>query len=415
MVAKVISGKTIRGVLSYNENKVKEGTAACIKAEGFPRSADVLSFNDKLQTFLDYQLLNSKVQTNAIHISLNFDKSDKLDQYKLEAIAQTYLERIGFGSQPYVVYQHFDAAHPHIHIVTTNVRIDGCRIDLHNIGRDRSEIARREIEVEFNLVKAQGRAKVVDIPKPADLSRAVYGKSETKRTISNIVNSIIRSYKFTSIHELNAVLKQYNVVADQGNPGTVIRLKNGLRFSLLDNKGIAVGVPIKASSIYGKPTMLFLSGQFELNELRREPHKERVRTVIDAFAGKAGTGLEGLVKHLVANDIYPVVRQNEQGRIYGITFVDNTTKCVYNGSALGKAYSANALLSRFNDDLARKDWTMPRFPLREDHERANSQNDEFGLQVQPLKVLHDLMEAEVDHSSTPYDLKKKRKRKGRSI
>ena len=62
MVAKVISGKTIRGVLSYNENKVKEGTAACIKAEGFPVKADGLSFNDKLQTFLDYQLQNWKVK-----------------------------------------------------------------------------------------------------------------------------------------------------------------------------------------------------------------------------------------------------------------------------------------------------------------------------------------------------------------
>lgn len=414
MVAKVISGKKIRGVLSYNENKVKEGTAACIKAEGFPRSADVLSFNDKLQTFLDYQLLNTKVKTNAIHISLNFDKSDKLDKNKLEAIAETYLERIGFGSQPYLVYQHFDAAHPHVHIVTTNVRIDGSRIDLHNIGRDRSESARRDIEVEFKLVKAHGRANAVDIRKPADLSRAVYGKSETKRTIANIVNSIVRSYKFTSIHELNAVLKQYNVVADQGKNGTIIRLRNGLRYSLLDKKGLPVGIPIKASSIYGKPTMQFLSGQFELNELRREPHMARVRTAIDSFEGKSGTGLDGLVKHLVARDIYPVVRQNEQGRIYGITFVDNTTKCVYNGSALGKAYSADALLSRFNVDPVRKDWTMPRFPVREYH-GIDLNNDHFDGHSRDLTVLQDIMSAKGDHSYTPYDLKKKKRRKGRSI
>ena len=157
MVAKVIIGKTIRGVLSYNENKVKEGTAACIKAEGFPMRADGLSFKDKLQTFLDCHLQNRNVKTNALHISLNFDPSEKFDSNKLGEIAAAYLSKIGFGDQPYLVYQHFDAAHPHVHLVTTNVKLDGNRIDLHNIGRNASEEARKEIEVEFKLVKAQRR------------------------------------------------------------------------------------------------------------------------------------------------------------------------------------------------------------------------------------------------------------------
>ncbi|RAW01964.1 relaxase/mobilization nuclease domain-containing protein [Pseudochryseolinea flava] len=415
MVAKVISGKTIRGVLSYNENKVKEGTAACIRAEGFPVKADELGFNDKLQTFLDYQLLNSKVKTNAIHISLNFDKSDRLDKDMLEKIAETYLDKIGFGSQPYLVYQHFDAAHPHIHLVTTNVKVDGSRIDLHNIGRDRSETARREIEIDFKLVKAQGRKQDNEILKPADLTRAAYGKSETKRTISNIVNAVVRSYKFTSIHELNAVLKQYNIIADQGKEGTLIREKNGLRYSLLDKKGQAIGVPIKASSIYGSPTLKFLSGQFELNEMRRESHGQRLRTVIDAFEAKPGREFSDFVKHMVANDVYPVVRQNEDGRIYGLTFIDNTTKCVFNGSALGKSYSANGIQERFKIEPDKKDPTMPRLPVKEYNEKQTYSISDADPRLENLDLVRQLTEANVDHSNTPYDLKKKKKRKGRSI
>ena len=415
MVAKVISGKTIRGVLSYNENKVKEGTAACIRAEGFPIKADGLSFNDKLQTFLDYQLLNSKVKTNAIHISLNFDKSDRLDKDTLEKIAETYLDKIGFGSQPYLVYQHFDAAHPHIHLVTTNVKVDGSRIDLHNIGRDRSETARREIEIDFKLVKAQGRKQGTEILKPADLTRAAYGKSETKRTISNIVNAVVRSYKFTSIHELNAVLKQYNVIADHGKEGTMIREKNGLRYSLLDKQGQAVGVPIKASSIYSKPTLKFLFGQFELNEMRREPHMQRLRDIIDAFEAKPGMGFGGFVKHMVANDVYPVVRQNEDGRIYGLTFIDNTTKCVFNGSALGKNYSANRIQDRFKIEVNKKDTTMPRLPVKEYEEKQTGAVSDPDPRIENLDLVRQLTEAKVDHSNTPYDLKKKKKRRGRSI
>ncbi len=56
------------------------------------------------------------------------------------------MSKIGFGDQPYLVYQHFDARHPHIHIVTTNIKSDGSRIKTHNIGRNQSERARREIE-----------------------------------------------------------------------------------------------------------------------------------------------------------------------------------------------------------------------------------------------------------------------------
>jgi hypothetical protein len=414
MVAKVISGKTIRGVLSYNENKIKEGTAACIRAEGFPVKADGLSFNDKLQTFLDYQLLNPKVKTNAIHISLNFDKSDRLDKNSLEAIAETYLNKIGFGSQPYLVYQHFDAAHPHIHLVTTNVKIDGSRIDLHNIGRDRSETARREIEIDFKLVKAQGRKHQLEILQPADLTRAVYGKSETKRAISNIVNAVVRAYKFKSIHELNAVLKQYNVIADQGKEGTMIREKNGLRYSLLDKQGQMVGVPIKASAIYGRPTLKFLTGQFELNELRREPHMQRVRDVIDAFAAKPGKQFPDFVKHMVANDVYPVVRQNEDGRIYGLTFIDNTTKCVFNGSALGKSYSAKGIQDRFNIETNDKNPTMPRLPVKEYRDKEISAISEADTKFEKFDLLRQLTEANVDHSNTPYELKRK-KRRGRSI
>jgi hypothetical protein len=410
MVAKVNIGKTIRGVLSYNENKVKEGTAACIKAEGFPMRADGLSFNDKLQTFLDCNLTNPKVKTNAIHISLNFDPSEKFDNDKLGKIASGYLSKIGFGDQPYLVYQHFDAAHPHVHLVTTNVKMNGERIDLHNIGRNISEQARKEIEVEFNLVKAQGRTATPGIIKAADLSRATYGKSETKRTVSNIVNAVIHSYRFTSIHELNAILKQYNVVADRGREGTIIHSKNGLRYSIINKDGIPVGVPIKASSIYGQPTLTKLSGQFSLNELLRAPHRKRVETAIDSFDGFRRGNLEDFVRHLASNQIYTVLRQNDEGRIYGITFIDNSTRCVFNGSALGKQYSAQGILSRFERHVSSQKVNTSRIPAKE----WDGQIQLPAAERNHSELLEELTKGNFDRSNSPNDLKR-RKRKGRRI
>ena len=124
MVAKLISGKSIRGVLSYNEQKGKEDQAKLICISNFARTTD-LSFKAKLDRFKFLIKKNPRAKTNAIHISLNFDPSEKPDQTTLGQIATDYMEEIGFGNQPYLVYQHFDAAHPHVHIVTTNIQENG--------------------------------------------------------------------------------------------------------------------------------------------------------------------------------------------------------------------------------------------------------------------------------------------------
>jgi hypothetical protein len=413
MVAKVTSGRTIRGVINYNENKVKEGAAVCIHARGFAGVAEQLTFCDKLQTFLYHIKRNTKVTTNAVHISLNFSPSEKLDDASLTNIATSYLDKIGFSSQPFLLYRHDDAGHPHVHIATTNVQLNGRKISLNNIGRDKSEPACKEVETEFNLIRAAGRKVATEPLHAADLSKALYGKSETKRTISNIVNSITRSYRFTSIHELNAVLKQYNVVADTGREGTIIKEKNGLRYSFLNKDGKAIGVPIKASSIYGKPTMSTLANQFELNEILRTPHKDRIRTVIDLFDAKRGKNLQDFATYLADNKIYPVLRQNDEGRIYGITFIDNSTKCVFNGSSLGKQYSAQGILNRFSDSQDSKAVAMPSLPVKEESDRL--MESPSGFKTPEVDMLRQLTDAEQDHSNTPYELKKKKKRRGRSI
>ncbi len=160
--------------------------------------------------------------------------------------------KIAFGDQPYLVYQHHDAAHPHLHIVTTNIQEDGRRIGTHNLGKNQSEAARKEIEEKYGLVKAGSTPKQ---SLHTNLNKAVYGKSETKRTLDNIVGEVMRRYKFSSLTEFNAVLRQYNVMADRGKEGLLMYEKNGLRFSLLDSKGNKVGVPIKASALYSQPTM----------------------------------------------------------------------------------------------------------------------------------------------------------------
>jgi len=341
MVAKIKSGKSLIGALNYNENKVKQGKAILIAAVKYFKDKDDLSFHDKLFRLTDLAAMNQRAKTNTVHVSLNFPNGEHLKDETLIDIAQDYLQGIGFRSQPYLVYRHEDAGHPHCHIVTTNIKRDGDRISLHYVGQNESEKTRKAIEVKYGLVKAEEQTKQKPNLK-ADVSAAEYGKAETKRSITNILGFVLRAYKFTSIPELNAVLGQYNIQSDRGSKDSRMYARAGLVYWILDKQGNKIGVPIKASTIYGKPTLKTLEEKFKLNEQLRKPFKAGLIKTIDDVLAKPKTK-HNFQKGLQEKGIQCILRQNDEGRIYGITFIDQRNKAVFNGSDLGKVYSANQL------------------------------------------------------------------------
>jgi hypothetical protein len=351
MVTKIVSGKSMRGALTYNENKVEAGEASLLMASGFATDVDGMNLAQKLQRFENLTMLNERSKTNTLHITINFAAEDKLSGAQYAHIASTFMERIGFGDQPYLVYRHDDAAHPHLHLVTTNIRADGQRIDTHNIGYNLANEARREIEKEFGLVKAEGRhfSDALGI-KAADPKKARYGQDYTKRAITNISGAVMRSYKFGSFSEYNAVLKSFNVTADRGGEHTAMYQKGGLLYSLLDEKGEKIGVPIKASAIYGKPTLANLEKRFERNKEARKDFKDNVRGRIDSiFDRYIAITKPTLIDELQKADISATFHQNKDGQVYGLTLIDHQHKAVFKGSDLGKDYTAKALISRVSD------------------------------------------------------------------
>ena len=345
MVTVIKTGNSIHRIFNYNENKVKEGVAECIGAENYPIDANKMNLSMRLNRFLKQIELNENVKRNSVHISLNFHPSEShLSKEKLLEIAATYMYKIGFGKQPYMVYQHHDAAHPHIHIVSIKVRPDGSRIDMNNIGRNQSEQARKAIEKEFGLVSAEAQKKQEQYRlNPVSAAKVLYGKTQTKMAIQNVLEAVLNQYRYTSLPELNAVLRQYNVIAERGNQDSKVYQHKGLLYRILDADGNPVGVPIKASLFYNDSTLKFLEEKFKENEAKRIPHKLRVKNAIDMFlTGKKAT-LQDLIKALEKQGIHVALRQNDTGLMYGITYVDHQTKCVFNGSVLGKQYSAKAI------------------------------------------------------------------------
>ena len=143
MVAKITIPKSIEAALNYNEKKVQKGNAECLHAANYLADASQMNFYQKLNGFESLNSLNERASTKTLHVSLNFDQSEKLSIEKLVEVANVYMNKIGFGEQPFFVYKHEDAGHPHIHIVSTTIKGDGSRINTHNIGRNQSEKSKK--------------------------------------------------------------------------------------------------------------------------------------------------------------------------------------------------------------------------------------------------------------------------------
>lgn len=424
MVAVIKTSHSINSILNYNENKVKAGVAECISAVNYPVEAAELNFTAKLNRFLNLAQLNQNAKRNSVHISLNFDPAEHHSKEKLIEIADTYMEKIGFGKQPYLVYQHNDAGHPHLHVVTNNIQKDGKRIDLHLLGIRKSEPARKEIEELFGLVKAEGRNKTENtLIQEISSTRIDYGKVESKKAINSVLNKVLTQYKYSSLPELNAVLKDYNVMADRGHKDSKIFLTNGLLYRILNKEGNPIGVPIKASDFYLKPTLKFLEKKFKDNEIRQPYDKIRIKRIIDhAFLRDKNLSLNELTKKLEREGIKTVLRRSEAGLLYGITYVDHKTYNVFNGSSLGKEYSAKAIQNRCGETVSLGEKELEKVENLEQLELFFLQMDQIleeqtsGLAKVTEKIIYTLLgPVYVDHY-IPYEFSiKSNFRKGRKL
>jgi hypothetical protein len=433
MVAAITTPHSMQRALNYNEKKVERGQAQLIHAGNFLQLPEEMNFYDKLERFEKQMELNQRAQTKTLHVSLNFDPSEKekLTREKLIELAGEYMQRIGFGRQPYLVYQHQDAGHPHVHIVSTTIQENGKRINTHELGKKVSAPITRQLEKEYGLVPAEKRDRHTEPHQQRAIhtGKVEYGKSETRRSITNVLDSVIDRYLYTSLAELNAVLKRYNVMADRGTEDSRTYRHKGLHYRILDTNGQKIGVPIKASNIYSKPTLDYLEKKFQENTLKREPHQKRLKNVLDFTMLKNPKSLDELIKALEKERVSVAVRRSEEGKVYGLTYIDHQTKSVFNGSDLGKEYSGKRMLERLGIEQNRKpvkELHQEQKKMRTQEQRQQKQSPEMsGQQVAPGKevvpgngwvkglqnALEQVMQPEETNEQLAYELREEQKRK----
>ena len=344
MVAKISFGSSLYGALAYNGEKInKEEGKLLATNKIFDDCSGKTSIANALRDFQRYLSPHIRTEKPVVHISMNPHPDDVLTDMEMENIAREYLERMGYGNQPYMVYKHEDIDRHHMHIVTIRVDENGKCLDS-RYNYHRSKAITRDLEEKYNLHKADRKQRQADNP----LRKVDVSQGNVKKQVANTVKSLCATYRFQSLGEYRALLSLYNISLEEVRGEVGGREYHGFVYSATDGRGNKVGNPFK-SSLFGKSAgyeamqKKFVRSRSEIKD--RKLADMTKRTVLSVLQGTYDK--DRFVSQLKEKGIDTVLRYTEEGRIYGATFIDHRTGSVLNGSRMGKELSANALQEHF--------------------------------------------------------------------
>ena len=340
MLAKISSGKSVFGVLAYNKIKVDADHATVLFSQKMFDSPDgKFSIKDCMDSFYPYLANKRRTEKVVFHASLNPDPKDKLSDEQLSDIVQAYMQKLGYGNQPYIVLKHSDIKREHLHIISLRIDEAGKKLN------DSYEVARsmkicKELEQEFNLIPLKKGEREFEYPTTIN-----YQDGDLKHKTSNVVRAVMGNFYFQSFGEYRTLLERFNITAEE-----VKGKHNGILYSVLDDKGNKVGRPFKSSLFSKEVGYEALQKRYEISKLAIEKKRirETLRPAITEVMRKA-KNKDDFKKLLKEQKLDVAFRQNEQGRIYGVTFIDYQNRAIMNGSRLGKEFSANVFNDLFNN------------------------------------------------------------------
>ena len=343
MIAKISATENLGGALGYNFKKVEKEEASILFAQNLYQNKE--GTYTMAEVFADMEsLIPEKCRTKKMvfHCSLNPHPDEKLSDEILAQIAKEYMEALGYGKQPYIVFKHNDIAREHIHIVSLRINGEGKKIN-DKFEKRRSKKITDTLERKYNLIPSSKIAdKVMNETPKIDTSRG-----NIKEQVASVLRMVLKHYKFCSLGELNAILGKYNLAVEEVKTEFRGKKYDGLVYVPTDDKGDKVNTPINASDIGRGVGYTAIQNRIQKSKQTIKPLISIIRYRVLQTMRTSPKTEEDLLQRLEEQGLRVVIRKNESGRIYGITFIDDKEGIALNGSRLGKGYSANVFNAYF--------------------------------------------------------------------
>ena len=345
MIAKISATENLGGALGYNFKKVEKGEAnILLAAELYQSKEGRYTMEDVLADMEALIPKNCRTKKTVFHCSLNPHPDEKLSDETLMQIAKEYMEALGYGKQPYIVFKHSDISREHIHIVSLRVDSRGQKIN-DKFEKRRSKQITDILERKFGLIPSSKVAdKAVEETPKIDITRG-----NIKEQVASALRMVLKHYRFCSLGELNAILSAYNLAVEEVKTEFRGKKYDGLVYVPTDDKGDKVSSPIHASDIGRGVGYTAVQNRMQKSKQTIKPLIPTVRRKVLEVMRTSPDTKEKLQQKLEEQGLRVVMRRNESGRIYGITFIDDKEGIALNGSRLGKGYTANVFNTYFSN------------------------------------------------------------------
>ena len=345
MIAKISSSANLAGALGYNFKKVDTGGASVLLAEGlYEPPGATYTLHEVLS---DMQaLIPSKCRTKNLvfHCSLNPHPKEKLTDENLIRIAREYMQALGYGSQPYIVFKHHDIEREHIHIVSLRVNSAGEKIN-DKFENRRSKRITDHLERKYGLIPSTpSKEQRTNAPTSQENLTSDNIRSEIAQTL----RGILTHYHFCSLGEFKAIIGGYQLTVEEVKNSYRGREYNGIVYAPTDEAGNKLCPPLHASKIGRGVGYTALQSKMRQSKQRIKPFLPEIRQRVLAVMRSSPQTEKELSASLEKSGLRCLIRKSEGGRIYGITFIDDNLGIALNGSRLGKGYAANRFEAYFS-------------------------------------------------------------------
>ena len=345
MIAKISATENLGGALGYNFKKVEKGEAnILLAAELYQSKEGRYTMEDVLADMEALIPKNCRTKKTVFHCSLNPHPDEKLSDERLTQIAKEYMEALGYGKQPYIVFKHNDIAREHIHIVSLRIDGEGKKIN-DKFEKRRSKKITDTLERKFGLIPS---SKVTD-KAMKETPKIDTNKGNIKEQVANVVRMVLKHYRFCSLGELNAILSKYNLAVEEVKTEFRGKKYDGLVYVPTDDKGKKVSTPIHASDIGRGVGYTAVQNRMQKSKQTIKPLIPTIRNRVLQVMCTSPRTAEEFRQRLEGQGLRVVIRKNESERIYGITFIDDNEGIALNGSRLGKGYAANVFNAYFSN------------------------------------------------------------------
>lgn len=308
--------------LEYNENKCASGEASLIHTHCIDESEGIEG------TFHKYERRNIRTENLSFHMSVNPAPGERLTEQQVKDFVGDIMSGLGYGSQPYVIYRHTDIDREHYHVVSVRVNEQGRKI--HDFQENRRCLQLLSaIAPKYGLGVGNGdgeRYAAMGI----DPRRFNPVGGNIMEQIRIIAQECCR-YHMTSFSQFKFIMQSHGLdVSERTGESSQVVIRG------LNQDGIPCTAPITESEL-GRA----LYADYERRAMQcvgRNGMKKRERGRICGISASClghSTSERHFRNMLARFDIDIHLHRTREGRIYGATFVDHSTKCAFKASELG--------------------------------------------------------------------------------